>query len=122
MRVVTGIAALDRARPSDLVFLDNAKYLDRLAATRAGVCLTTERFAAQAPAALTVLRTAQPFRDFVAVARKLFPDALRPRSLFESRRRGAGRHRASDGGDRGRRDHRPGRGDRPARRRSARAP
>ena len=82
--VVTGIAALDRAGASDLVYADSAKYLDRLAATRAGVCLTTDRFAEQAPAALTVLFTAQPFRDFVVVSRKLFPDALRPRPLFDT--------------------------------------
>ncbi len=31
-----------------------------------------------------MLRTAQPFRDFVVVSRKLFPDALRPRSLFDA--------------------------------------
>jgi UDP-3-O-[3-hydroxymyristoyl] glucosamine N-acyltransferase len=80
--VVTGVAALDRARPSDLVFMDNAKYLAPLAATRAGVCFANDHFAEQAPAALTVLRTAQPFRDFVVVSRKLFPDALRPRSMF----------------------------------------
>ena len=42
--VVTGVAALDRARPSDLVFMDNTKYLDRLAATRAGVCLANGPF------------------------------------------------------------------------------
>jgi UDP-3-O-[3-hydroxymyristoyl] glucosamine N-acyltransferase len=80
--VVTGIAALDQARPSDLVYMDNSRYLAPLAATRAGVCLTTEQFAEQAPAALTVLRTAQPFRAFVVISRKLFPDALRPRSMF----------------------------------------
>ena len=28
--------------------------------------------------------TAQPFRDFVTVSRKLFPDALRPRSMFDA--------------------------------------
>jgi UDP-3-O-[3-hydroxymyristoyl] glucosamine N-acyltransferase len=81
---VTGIAALDRARPSELVYIENAKYRDRLAATRAGVCFATDRFADQAPAALTVLSTAQPFRDFVVVARKLFPTALRPLPLFDS--------------------------------------
>jgi UDP-3-O-[3-hydroxymyristoyl] glucosamine N-acyltransferase len=82
--VVTSVAALDRARPSDLVFMDNAKYLGAMAATRAGVCLANEHFAAQAPASLTVLCTAQPFRDFVVVSRKLFPDALRPRSIFDA--------------------------------------
>jgi UDP-3-O-[3-hydroxymyristoyl] glucosamine N-acyltransferase len=82
---VSGIAVAEQARPSDLVFIDHEKHLDRLKTTRAAVCLTTEKFAARAPAPLTVLCTAEPFRDFVAVARKLFPDELRPRTLFETR-------------------------------------
>src|SRR5258708_460362 len=81
---VTGIAAPEQARPSDVVFVDSEKHLDRLATTRAAVCLTTATFAARAPAALTVLTTAEPFRDFAAVARKLYPDELRPRTLFET--------------------------------------
>jgi UDP-3-O-[3-hydroxymyristoyl] glucosamine N-acyltransferase len=82
--VISGIAALEQARPFDLTFIDSVKYADHLAATRAGVCMATERFAEQAPAALTVLVTANPFRDFVTVARRLYPDSLRPRSLFEA--------------------------------------
>jgi UDP-3-O-[3-hydroxymyristoyl] glucosamine N-acyltransferase len=80
--VILGIAGIERARRSDLVFVDNAKYLDRLAATRAGFCLTTELFAERAPASLTVLHSKDPFRDFVTVARRLYPQALRPHSLF----------------------------------------
>jgi UDP-3-O-[3-hydroxymyristoyl] glucosamine N-acyltransferase len=82
--VINGIAALDRARATDLVFLDTSKYLDRLAGTRAGLCITTERFAQSAPASLTVLRSKEPFRDFVAVSRRLYPDSLRPRSLYDA--------------------------------------
>jgi len=81
---VAGIAALDRARSCDLVFIDSPKYIDRLAGTRAGVCLVPDRLAEGAPATLNVLRTKQPFRDFVTVARKLYPDSLRPTSLFDS--------------------------------------
>jgi UDP-3-O-[3-hydroxymyristoyl] glucosamine N-acyltransferase len=80
--VVSGIDTLDRARPSDLVFLDSPKYVGRLAATRGGVCLTTERFSAHAPASVSVLHTDNPLRDFVAVTRRLYPDSLRPRSMF----------------------------------------
>ena len=80
--MISGIATLDQARPTDLTFIDSTKYLAALAATRAGVCLVNARFSAEGPASLTVLRTAQPFRDFVLVSRKLFPDSLRPRSMF----------------------------------------
>jgi UDP-3-O-[3-hydroxymyristoyl] glucosamine N-acyltransferase len=81
-RRITGIAALDRATPSDIAFLQNPKYAVPYAATRAGICLTTERFAAQAPANVAILVTPAPYRAFVAVAEKLFPGAMRPSSLF----------------------------------------
>jgi len=83
--VITNVAPLDRAGPHDLAFLDSAKYADALIATCAGACLTTERFANQAPDHLNVLRTQEPYPAFVAVARKLYPDALRPASLFGSK-------------------------------------
>jgi UDP-3-O-[3-hydroxymyristoyl] glucosamine N-acyltransferase len=83
-RRVSGIAALDRAGPSDLAFLQNPKYAGPYGTTRAGICLTTERFAGQAPAGVAILVTPAPYRAFVAVAEKLFPGALRPSSLFEA--------------------------------------
>jgi UDP-3-O-[3-hydroxymyristoyl] glucosamine N-acyltransferase len=83
--VITNIAPLDRAGPQDIAFLDSAKYADALVSTSAGACLTTERFAAQAPGHLNVLRIGEPYPAFVAVARRLYPDALRPTSLFGSR-------------------------------------
>ena len=89
-QVISGIAALDRARPVDLVFIDNAKHVDALAATRAGVCLASEKFDAKAPAAVSVLRTQHPFRDFVSIARKLYPDSLKPTSLYDSSAVGPG--------------------------------
>ena len=79
---ITNIAPLDRAGPRDLAFLDNAKYVDALTSTGAGACLTTERFAIQAPGRLNILCTQEPYSAFVAVARRLYPDALRPTSLF----------------------------------------
>jgi UDP-3-O-[3-hydroxymyristoyl] glucosamine N-acyltransferase len=86
---ISDIAPLDRARQSDITFLDNAKYLDTLAVTRAGACLLAPRFAARAPNSLAVLVTAEPYRAFVAVARALFPTALRPSSLFGTSGRSA---------------------------------
>jgi UDP-3-O-[3-hydroxymyristoyl] glucosamine N-acyltransferase len=83
-RRITGIAALDHASPSDLAFLDKAKYATQLPASGAGACLTTERYADRAPAHTSVLCVAEPYRAFVEVTRTLFPDALRPSSLFEA--------------------------------------
>ena len=83
--LLTNIAPLDRAGQSDLAFLESAKYADALMSTQAGACLTTKRFEKQAPRGVSVLCAHEPYRAFVAVARKLYPDALRPSSLFETK-------------------------------------
>ena len=80
--VITGIAPLDTAGAGDLAFFDNAKYLDDLAVTRAGACLLAPRFAGKAPPGVSVLAVRDPHRAFVTVARTLYPDALRPSSMF----------------------------------------
>jgi UDP-3-O-[3-hydroxymyristoyl] glucosamine N-acyltransferase len=81
-RRIGNIAPLDAAGPSDLSFLDSPKYVGELSGSRAGACLIAPRFAALAPRGLVVLETPQPYPGFVAVTRKLFPDALHPSSLY----------------------------------------
>jgi UDP-3-O-[3-hydroxymyristoyl] glucosamine N-acyltransferase len=81
-RRISNIAPLDTALPADISFLDKPRFLDALAVTHAGACFMSPRFEANAPQGVAVLVTPEPYRDFVAVARALFPDALRPSSLF----------------------------------------
>jgi UDP-3-O-[3-hydroxymyristoyl] glucosamine N-acyltransferase len=81
-RVISSLASLEAAGAHDLAFLDNPKYLRQLALTRAGACFLAPRFADRAPAHLAALSVSEPYRAFVAVARVLFPDSLRPCSLF----------------------------------------
>jgi UDP-3-O-[3-hydroxymyristoyl] glucosamine N-acyltransferase len=88
-RRIRNIAPLDTAGPADLSFLDNSKYLGDAAVTRAGACLAGPRFAASLPPGVAVLEIAHAYPAFVAVTRKLFPDALRPSSLFETQGRAA---------------------------------
>jgi UDP-3-O-[3-hydroxymyristoyl] glucosamine N-acyltransferase len=82
--VISNIAPIDRAGPRDLTFFENVSYLTGLRESRAGACLIAERFVADAPAGLLLIVTKEPYRSFVAVTRKLYPDALRPSSLFEA--------------------------------------
>jgi UDP-3-O-[3-hydroxymyristoyl] glucosamine N-acyltransferase len=84
-RRIADVAPLDLAGPDDLSFFDNAKYRDDLRTTRAGACLISERFVAEAPAGLALLVAKEPYRAFVAVAGKLYPQALRPTSAFETK-------------------------------------
>jgi UDP-3-O-[3-hydroxymyristoyl] glucosamine N-acyltransferase len=81
---ISSVAPLDLAKPGDLTFIDNGRYIDMLASTRAGACLMAERFESRAPDGLIVLSTEEPYRAFVTVQRKLFPASLRPQSLFET--------------------------------------
>ncbi|HEX2215307.1 MAG TPA: UDP-3-O-(3-hydroxymyristoyl)glucosamine N-acyltransferase [Xanthobacteraceae bacterium] len=81
-RRISGIAALDQAGPRDLSFADSPKYAYQLPDTRAGICLVAPRFAELAPACAAVLVSHEPYRAFVTVARRLFPETLRPSSLF----------------------------------------
>jgi len=83
-RRISGVAPLDRAGPGDLAFMQNQKYSAAFAATHAGLCLTTEKFAGSAPRGVGVLVTPAPYRAFVTVAQKLYPGAMRPSSLFEA--------------------------------------
>ena len=91
-RRVNDVAPLDRAGPEDLAFLDSPRYVDELAATDAGICLVPERFAERAPPHVAVLIAAQPYRAFVEVMRALYPDAVRPSSLFEASGAAQGAH------------------------------
>jgi UDP-3-O-[3-hydroxymyristoyl] glucosamine N-acyltransferase len=79
---IAGVAALDRGGPSDLVFLDHPKFAAQARASAAGACLTTQRLADHVPAGMALLVVDKPFHAFVTVARALFPDALRPSSMF----------------------------------------
>jgi UDP-3-O-[3-hydroxymyristoyl] glucosamine N-acyltransferase len=83
-QVVRGVAPLETATPSDLAYMDNARYAAALATTRAGVCLVSERFIAKVPSGPVALLTREPHRGFAAVLSALFPSAVRPGSVFEA--------------------------------------
>ena len=82
--LITDVAPVDLAGPTDLTFIESNKYADALATTHAGACLMPPRFESRAPGSLIVLRTQEPYRGFVAVHGKLYPQSLRPASLFEA--------------------------------------
>jgi UDP-3-O-[3-hydroxymyristoyl] glucosamine N-acyltransferase len=81
-RVIVNVAPLDRAAPSDLCFFDSKRFAAAAAGTHAGACLTTAALAPHLPARVAVLVVRKPYHAFVAVARELFPHALRPSSLY----------------------------------------
>ena len=81
---MTNVAPIDLAEAGDLTFVDNAKFAKALTSTRAGAVLISEHLQCLVPSGLVVLLTPRPYKCFVLVARELYPDALRPSSLFET--------------------------------------
>jgi UDP-3-O-[3-hydroxymyristoyl] glucosamine N-acyltransferase len=82
-RQIEGLAVLDAAGPRHLTFVDGPKYLPQLEICHAGACFVSARLQPRVPARTAALRVADPYRAFVAVARKAHPDALRPAALFQ---------------------------------------
>ena len=91
-RALTRAAPLDRAGPHDLAYMDNARYGDALAATRAGACLVSPRFAVRVPAGTVALVLRDPYRAYATLLGRLHPDALRPGSQFGARGIAPGAH------------------------------
>ena len=83
-RILDNIAPLDSAGPSDLTFFDKRTFAEAAAKTKAGACLTTSVLAGYLPANVAALVVREPFASFVAAARDMFPQALRPSSLYEA--------------------------------------
>jgi len=81
---MTNVAPIDLAEACDLTFVDNAKFAKALTSTRAGAVLISKHFQCLVPSGLVVLLTPQPYKCFVLVTRKLYPETLRPSSLFET--------------------------------------
>ena len=81
---IVATSPLDRAGPDDLTFLDNGRYIDQAASTRAKACLIGERLAARLPATTVALIARDPYRAFALVSGAMYPKALRPPSIFGS--------------------------------------
>lgn len=72
-RPIQDVAPLDRAGPAELSFLDNAKYVDALRASKAGACVLATKFADQAPPGMARLVTANPYLAFAIIAGAFYP-------------------------------------------------
>ena len=81
-QTIETVAPLDQGAPGTLVFLDNPKYAEQLAATRATACLCQPKYAGRAPEGVIALTTGEPYRAFALVVARMFPEAMRPQSIF----------------------------------------
>lgn len=79
---IESLAPLDHGVPGALVFLDNPKYAHQLRTTRATACLVTQRYSENVPHGTITLVTPEPYAACAKISARMFPDAMRPGSLF----------------------------------------
>jgi UDP-3-O-[3-hydroxymyristoyl] glucosamine N-acyltransferase len=84
MFALEGAAPLERAGPADLAYMDNPRYGEMLASTRAAACLVSKRFAPRVPATTVALVAREPYRAFATVLGRMYPTAARPLSSFDA--------------------------------------
>ena len=72
-RRFSDVAALEAAGPDDVTFLDNRKYADAFARSRAGAAFVDERSTDQAPAGMALLVTPEPYKAFARAAQAFYP-------------------------------------------------
>ncbi|MFN0041670.1 MAG: UDP-3-O-(3-hydroxymyristoyl)glucosamine N-acyltransferase [Alphaproteobacteria bacterium] len=73
-RYVRDVAPLDSAGPEDLSFLDNRRYVEAFAASRAGVCVVAPEFKDLAPAGMVLLLSSEPYRAYARAAQAFYPE------------------------------------------------
>jgi UDP-3-O-[3-hydroxymyristoyl] glucosamine N-acyltransferase len=84
-RLITGVATIIDAGPTEVCQLSGVKYADAIAGTRAGACLCTERYAFRLPSTTVALIVSDPQRAMAELLVRLYPQALRPLPVVAER-------------------------------------
>jgi UDP-3-O-[3-hydroxymyristoyl] glucosamine N-acyltransferase len=80
--VILGVAPLESSRRGDVCFFDNIRYAPALAQCRATACLLRADAVKLLPRGVRALVVSDPYRAMTLLMARLFPQALRPESLF----------------------------------------
>lgn len=75
-RLISDVRSLELAEAEHLSFIDNKKYGEIFAASKAGFCIAHPKMAARAPAGMVLLLTEDPYRAW-AKAEALFYPAIK---------------------------------------------
>ncbi|MCK9481191.1 MAG: UDP-3-O-(3-hydroxymyristoyl)glucosamine N-acyltransferase [Bacteroidia bacterium] len=71
--VITGVAGIDEALPSQLSFISNLKYIQKIKNTKAGAVIVNKDLQlVELPAGLTLIRVSDPYLAFCMVLDKYF--------------------------------------------------
>lgn len=77
-RLFSDVAGLGEAGPSDVSFLDNKRYQNQFAASKAGACIVDPAYAGREPKGMALLLTPKPHRAYALVAQAFYPKARMP--------------------------------------------
>jgi UDP-3-O-[3-hydroxymyristoyl] glucosamine N-acyltransferase len=80
--IVSGVAPLDEAGPGELTFLDSRENAALLETSRATACFITPDYAPRVPETTLALVMEEPYRGFALALQRIFPQAIRPKSLL----------------------------------------
>jgi UDP-3-O-[3-hydroxymyristoyl] glucosamine N-acyltransferase len=72
-RLIADVAPLETAGADDLTFLDNRKYLEAFANSRAGAAIVEPGVVERAPAGMALLIAAEPYKAFARAAQAFYP-------------------------------------------------
>ncbi len=85
-RMLADLRPLSDAGAGHVTFVDNRKYLEQLAATKAGACIIAPAYADRLPAGITALVMAQPYRGFALALHAFYPTSTKPKTAeFDGR-------------------------------------
>jgi UDP-3-O-[3-hydroxymyristoyl] glucosamine N-acyltransferase len=82
--IVSDVASLDNAGPSDISFLDNVKYRDMFKATTAGACIIDPKMAEFAPKTCNLLISKNPYKSYALIAQGFYPEVFPPAEISEA--------------------------------------
>jgi UDP-3-O-[3-hydroxymyristoyl] glucosamine N-acyltransferase len=74
-RLISGVAPLQSAGPEDVSFLDNKRYAEHLATTKAGAVIVHPDFADKVPEGCVALITPEPYVGWAKVSALFYPFA-----------------------------------------------
>jgi UDP-3-O-[3-hydroxymyristoyl] glucosamine N-acyltransferase len=74
-RVFYDAAPLETAGPEDVSFLENRKYIDVFAGSRAGAAFIDEGAAARAPPGMALLISSEPYKAYALAAQAFYPES-----------------------------------------------
>ena len=79
--LLTDVAPLETAGPTDLSFLDNRKYVDAFATSRAGAAFVEAALATLAPPTMVPLVAKDPYKAYALAAQAFYPSHTGPAEI-----------------------------------------